>query len=61
MGKKVEKKYFVIVNPDNRIDQMWMINTLATLFEQYPHLRDKIEPATSVLVEPGTYILTREL
>lgn len=61
MGKKKEFKYFVIVNPNNRMDCMWMINTLAKLYEQYPHLQDQIEPATSVLVEEGTYIITRSI
>ena len=61
MGKKQEFKHFVIVNPKDRINQMWMINTLAKLHEEYPHLQDKIEPATSVLVEEGKYILARSI
>ena len=61
MGKKNQFKYFVIVNPKNRMDRMWMINTLAKLYEKYPHLQDQIEPATSVLVEEGTYIVARSI
>lgn len=61
MGNKKQPKYFVILNPEDRKSQMWVINTLASLFEKYPHLQDKIEVCDSVLVETGTYIMTREI
>ena len=61
MKKKRTSQYFIVVHPEDRKSQSWIINMLSAISHKYPHLDGKADVVESLSVERDTYLIVRSI